>query len=69
MTNQEFENLKAYFKILTDSMDERNMDCSCPKNEIDKGYNLAVWHMKQEISHILCDLEKQIWPKIKEEFI
>lgn len=41
-------------------MKERDNDCTEPKNDVDRGYSLAVEHMKEEMDQILNDLSKQI---------
>lgn len=66
MTRNEFDNLKSYLGVLSNRMKERDEDCAEPKNAVDKGYSLAVSHMKMEIEEILADLEKQVYPRIGE---
>lgn len=61
MTRVEFDNLKNYFGVLSDRMQDRDNDCAEPKNMVDKGYSLAVGHMNMEIERMLSDLEKQIY--------
>lgn len=40
-------------------MDDRDEDCSIPKNAVDKGYSLAVKHMKEQINEILSNIQIQ----------
>ena len=48
-TQQEYEKIKEAFEILSGEMDDRDEDCAIPKNAVDKGYSLAVEHMKREM--------------------
>lgn len=60
MTKEEFDALESYFRVLSFRMKERDDDCAEPKNAVDRGYHLAVEHMKEEMDQILNDLSKQI---------
>lgn len=40
-------------------MDDRDEDCASPKNAVDKGYSLAVKHMKEQIKEILSNIQIQ----------
>lgn len=46
-TQQKYEKIKEAFEILSGEMDDRDEDCASPKNAVDKGYSLAVKHMKR----------------------
>lgn len=58
-TPQEYEKVKEAFEILSKEMDARDEDCSIPKNAVDKGYSLAVKHMKEQINEILSNIQIQ----------
>lgn len=58
-TQQEYEKIKEVFEILSEEMDARDEDCAIPKNAVDKGYSLAVKHMKKEINKILSNIQIQ----------
>lgn len=68
MTQSEFDSLKSYLSILSSKMKERDDDCAEPKTMVDKGYSLAVSHMNMEIERMLEDLEKQIYPKVGDDY-
>lgn len=53
---QEYEKIKEAFEILSKEMDDRDEDCASPKNAVDKGYSLAVKHMKEQINEILSNI-------------
>lgn len=53
---QEYEKIKEAFEILSKEMDARDEDCAIPKNVVDKGYSLAVKHMKEQINEILSNI-------------
>lgn len=55
-TQQEYEKIKEAFEILSGEMDDRDEDCASPKNAADKGYSLAVKHMKEQINEILSNI-------------
>lgn len=55
-TQQEYEKIKESFEILSKEMDDRDADCASPKNAVDKGYSLAVKHMKEQINEILSNI-------------
>lgn len=59
-TQQEYEKIKEVFEILSEEMDARDEDCSIPKNAVDKGYSLAVKHMKEQINEILSNIQIQL---------
>lgn len=59
LTQQEYEKVKEAFEILAGEMDDRDEDCAIPKNAVDKGYSLAVGHMKEEMTEILSDTQIQ----------
>lgn len=59
-TQQEYEKVKEAFEILSEEMDARDKDCSIPKNAVDKGYSLAVKHMKEQINEILSNIQIQL---------
>lgn len=59
-TQQEYEKIKESFEILSKEMDARDEDCSIPKNAVDKGYSLAVKHMKEQIKEILSNIQIQL---------
>lgn len=58
-TQQEYEKIKEAFEILSKEMDDRDADCASPKNAVDKGYSLAVKHMKEQINEILSNIQIQ----------
>lgn len=58
-TQQEYKKIKEVFEILSEEMDARDEDCSIPKNAVDKGYSLAVKHMKEQINEILSNIQIQ----------
>lgn len=58
-TQQEYEKIKEAFEILSKEMDDRDEDCASPKNAVDKGYSLAVKHMKEQIKEILSNIQIQ----------
>lgn len=58
-TQQEYEKIKEAFEILSKEMDDLDADCASPKNAIDKGYSLAVEHMKEQINEILSNIQIQ----------
>lgn len=60
MNQQEYEKIKEAFEILSEEMDARDEDCAIPKNAVDKGYSLAVKHMKEEINEILSNIQIQL---------
>ena len=41
-------------------MDDLDADCASPKNAVDKGYSLAVEHMKREMEEILTNISSNI---------
>ena len=59
LTQQEYEKVKEAFEILSREMDDRDEDCAIPKNAVDKGYSLAVDHMKKEMDEILTSVQIQ----------
>ena len=59
-TQQEYEKIKEAFEILSGEMDDRDEDCAIPKNAVDKGYSLAVEHMKREMEEILTNISSNI---------
>ena len=59
LTQQEYEKVKEVFEILSKEMNERNEDCAISKHAVDKGYSLAVRHMKKEMDEILTDIKIQ----------
>lgn len=59
LTQQEYEKVKEVFEILSREMDDRDEDCAIPKNAVDKGYSLAVGHMKKEMDEILTSVQIQ----------
>ena len=59
LIQQEYEKVKEAFEILSREIDERDEDCAIPKNAVDKGYSLAVGHMKKEMDKILTDIQIQ----------
>lgn len=59
LTRQEYEKVKEAFEILSGEMDDRDEDCAIPKNAVDKGYSLAVGHMKKEMDEILTNIQIQ----------
>ena len=59
LTQQEYEKVKEAFEILSGEMDDRDEDCAIPKNAVDKGYSLAIGHMKKEMDEILTSVQIQ----------
>ena len=59
-TQQEYEKIKEAFEILSKEMDDLEADCASPKNAVDKGYSLAVEHMKREMEEILTNISSNI---------
>lgn len=61
MTRSEYAQVAGYFDVLINRMKERDEDRDDNHlTQIDKGYSLAVSHMKSEVEAILTDLKKQI---------
>lgn len=62
MSDREKENqkVKDCFDALIERMEERDEDCADPPNAVDRGYSLAVSHMKMEINNILKELELRV---------
>lgn len=65
-TQQEYEKVKEAFEILSREMDARDEDCAIPKDAVDKGYSLAVKHMKEQINEILSNIQIQVVDEAKE---
>lgn len=66
ITQQEYEKVKEAFEILSREMDARDEDCAIPKDAVDKGYSLAVKHMKEQINEILSNIQIQVVDEAKE---
>ncbi len=61
MTKSEYAQVEGYFNVLMNRMQERDEDRDdCHLTQIDKGYSLAVSHMRMEAVEILTDLRKQL---------
>lgn len=61
MTKSEYAQVAGYFDVLMNRMEERDEDRDDNHlTQIDKGYSLAVSHMKSEAEEILTDLKKQL---------
>lgn len=61
MTKSEYAQVEGYFNVLISRMEDRDEDRDdAHLTQIDKGYSLAVSHMRMEADEILTDLRKQL---------